>query len=181
MAVPDASTRNTRLASTTRVRRFPSSRQISPQIRALPDEGNSAIRYTERTRPPATRTGELRAARDGTNSYREYVTFPTDPLYYEAPAAAGARAQSPETINVESGVNTDGQSFGSGEGVESDADLPDLVAAIGTNGEVGYIEKTALHGPAATPSEAVASDPGARTVPLYDKDATTVIGEFAIS
>lgn len=121
------------------------------------------------------------AAWDGVSTYKEYVTFPTDSLYYDVPVTLSARTQVPESIDFESGVNNRGQSFGTGEGVESDADLPDLIAAIGTNGEIGYIQKAALGGPAATPEQALASDSGSRTVPLYEQDGRTVIGEFAIA
>ncbi|MFD4291878.1 hypothetical protein ACFWPA_04235 [Rhodococcus sp. NPDC058505] len=121
------------------------------------------------------------AAWDGVSTYKEYVTFPTDPLYFDVPAPLSARAQVAETIDIETGTNNRGQSFGSGEGIDADADLPDLIAAIGSNGEIGYIHKDALGGPAATPEQALATDPGARTVPLYDTDGTTVIGEFAVS
>ncbi|MFD6517107.1 hypothetical protein [Rhodococcus sp. NPDC060176] len=121
------------------------------------------------------------AAWNGTSSYKEFVTFPTDPLYFEVPASPSARAQAPESITIESGVNGSGQSFGSGEGVESDADLPDLVAAIGTNGEIGYIKKGELGGPASSPEQALASNTGGRTVSLYDQDGQAVIGEFTVS
>ncbi|OYD61004.1 hypothetical protein BDB13_5928 [Rhodococcus sp. OK302] len=77
----------------------------------------------------------------------------------------------PAPIDIEAGANDRGQSFGTGEGVESGADLPDLIAAIGTNGDIGYIQKDAFGGPAATPEQALASGPGARTVPPYDQDA----------
>ena len=62
-----------------------------------------------------------------------------------------------------------------------DADLPDLIAAIGTNGEIGFIEKSELSGPAITPDLALAAETGTRTVPLYGQDGQTIIGEFPIS
>lgn len=75
------------------------------------------------------------------SSYKEFVTFPTDPLYFDVPAAPSARAQVPEWIDIEAGVNDRGQSFGTGDDIDSDTDLPDLVAAIGTNGEIGYVRR----------------------------------------
>lgn len=94
--------------------------------------------------------------------------------------------------------NASGQSFGSGEAVTSDAQLPDLVQAYATNGKVGYIKKSDLLSPQRTlkevqalPKKVVPAAPGQessapqtvlqappRTVPVYDKDGKTVIGQF---
>lgn len=121
------------------------------------------------------------AAWDGVSTYKQFVTFPTDPLYYTAPAARSARAAAPETIEVESGTNEKGQTYGSGEGVEIESDLPELVAAIGTNGEIGYVARADLGAVAADPTAAVQEVATPRTVPLYDKDGSTMVGEFTFS
>lgn len=79
------------------------------------------------------------------------------------------------------GTNEYVQAYGSGEGIESDADLPDLVAAIGSNGQIGCIQKHARGTRAATPEAAVSTGMCPRTIPLYVYDGTTVIGDFTIS
>ena len=124
---------------------------------------------------------------NGTNSYTEYVTFPSNPLNYTAPAARSA----PANIEVKSGTNARGQSFGSGETSDPKAQLPDLIAAIGTNGTVGYIRSAELGGPAANPA-AVSALPTAtvdgqkvyssasKSVPLYSEDGVTQVGTFEL-
>ncbi|MDR6910953.1 hypothetical protein J2W54_002906 [Rhodococcus fascians] len=102
-------------------------------------------------------------------SLTEYVTFPSDPLQY-APASARSAAPAAQT---ESGVNTSGQTYGSALNAESDADLPELVSAVGTNGVDGYIRSSDLTDP--TPDDA-----GSRSVPVYDISGETVVDQFAI-
>lgn len=72
-------------------------------------------------------------------SYSQYVTFPSSALQYPAPAAAPLTAPDAPSVDIPSGTNSEGQSFGSGAEVTNDADLPDLVSAIGVNGIEGYV------------------------------------------
>lgn len=106
--------------------------------------------------------------------YSEVFTFPTNPLNYTAPAARSV----PSEVKVESGVNSRGQTYGRGD---TRAESPDLVAAIATNGRVGYIKSEALNEKKpSSPAEAVrqSQSGNAPTVPVYDKDGTSVIGQF---
>ncbi|MBY6676256.1 hypothetical protein HQ308_16030 [Rhodococcus sp. BP-241] len=103
----------------------------------------------------------------------ETVTFPTDPLQY--PPAASARQQN-SAPEGESGVNGDGVSYGEALGVQDDADLPELISAIGTDGQAGYIRSSDLTAGAADP----AAEPAVRTVPLLTRDGEA-IGTFEIS
>ncbi|MCQ4118390.1 hypothetical protein [Rhodococcus tibetensis] len=86
------------------------------------------------------------------------------------------------------------RSVGSVHGLgQSDAELPDLVLAYGTNGETGYVKSSALTTAPATveevtklPTTTLADgttvfSAGPSTVPLYAEDGVTVIGEFAFS
>lgn len=73
----------------------------------------------------------------------------------------------------ESGVNANGESYGDGLNVQSDAELPDLVSAIGTDLQPGFIRASDL---AVEPS---IDAPATRTVPLLSVDGDT-IGEFQI-
>jgi len=126
------------------------------------------------------------------SKYREALTFPSNPLDWTAPAARSATTSESETTTVESGTNAAGQSFGPGDTAPSDAELPDLVAAIGTDGVQGYILKQDLDSGATSPAEAsklrkqnidgtevFGSAP--KTVPVYAEDGTTQVSEFAIS
>ena len=67
-----------------------------------------------------------------------------------------------KTITTEWGVNANGQTYGT----PNENGSPDLVAAQATNGEVGYIllDDTWRE--------------GSFTVPVYESDGETVIGEF---
>ncbi|MGV9869205.1 hypothetical protein [Rhodococcus koreensis] len=123
-----------------------------------------------------------------TNGYQQLVTFPTDPLYWEAGAAA---AEVPESAR-ELRTNDKGQTVGSGEAAQSDADLPDLILSYGTKGEIGYIKSADIPAAPTTEDEirqlphvtqadgsAVAAQPSV-TIPLYAEDGTTVVGEFRV-
>ena len=91
----------------------------------------------------------------------EYVTFPSDPLQYPATGVAAAAA-----VDTTPGVNGSGQRYGSAADITDDANLPDLVLAIGRNGETGYIAATDLRTPQPDPNAAVV----AREVELLDRE-----------
>ncbi len=82
-------------------------------------------------------------------------------------------------------TNANGQTYGSALGA---ATPPDLVLASATNGEIGYVYFAQLNsasgGNIASPQQALAWDEQthqAATIPVYESDGTTVIGEFSIS
>jgi hypothetical protein len=126
--------------------------------------------------------------------YKTAVTFPSSPLDYAAPAARSTQSTqaAPESLDQSSGVNDSGQTFGAGADADTDAELPDLVLAIGDDGTVGYVASSNLTASPATPEEVlqlpidssgaepVHSEPS-RTVPLFDKDGVTSIGQFTIN
>lgn len=95
---------------------------------------------------------------EGTAAYRLW-------LYYER-----------KTI-VPLATNARGQTYGTGaEGLR-----PDLVATIATNGRLGYVLRTEWEPPMPTTSRSpVTSNPPARTIPVYESDGVTVIGEFTV-
>ncbi|WNM24430.1 hypothetical protein [Demequina capsici] len=84
---------------------------------------------------------------------------------------------------------TAGAGRGETYGVDADDAHPDLIAAYATNGKVGYIRRTeleAVQGPLPTsPAEAAARmqdpTPGTGSIPVYESDGVTVIGEFTIT
>ncbi len=118
---------------------------------------------------------------DSKASYDQYVTFPSNPLNWTAPAARTAKAQS--TVSeaaLKSGVNAKGQSYGSA--ATDKLDGLDLILAIGENGKTGYVKASDLNTPvAASPTAAPKTKPAKRTVPLYTNNGTTEIGQFTIN
>ncbi len=82
------------------------------------------------------------------------------------------------------GVNPHGQTYG----VSGSADQgePDLVAVTATNGKDGYAYATDLQGgpmptsPADALAQQEANQGRTHTIPVYESDGTTVIGEFTI-
>lgn len=94
-------------------------------------------------------------------------------------------------------INKSGQTYGSASNAASTKDRPDLIAAIGTNGISGYIYNSDLmEGAPTTPAEAIAQQEAydelaanwdgvnpivVRTIPLYDVEGKSVIGEYDIS
>jgi len=78
-------------------------------------------------------------------------------------------------------VNENGKTYGPGIYAHSDDEFPDLILAEGTNQKIGYVKKTDLFEEMpATPEEALERQKNnkARSIPLYEKDGITVIGEF---
>jgi hypothetical protein len=58
---------------------------------------------------------------------------------------------------------------------------PDLVAAQGDDGTIGYALATDLAGPQArNPAEALVLPRGPRAIILYDADGTTVVGTVTV-
>lgn len=119
------------------------------------------------------------------SSYVDHVTFPSSPLDFPAPGARSAEAPEPS-------INERGQTVGTAEGVENDADLPDLIAAQGSNGEVGYVKKTDLVAPELSKEQVlslpqttladgtVAFHEPARTIAVYEEDGVTQTGTFTV-
>ena len=116
-----------------------------------------------------------------TSSFNEYVTFPSNPLNWTAPAAA--RSASPQITDShrKGGVNSSGEKFGSADTPNDKAADVDLVLAIGTNGTVGYVRADDLDRPAAAnPVAAKAKSKSSRTIPLLESNGETRIGTFTV-
>jgi len=65
------------------------------------------------------------------------------------------------------GVNANGDTYG----VPNSVGMPDLTAAQATNGKIGYIDNVEL----------MCTAPDQTSIPVYEADGETVIGEFPIS
>lgn len=104
-------------------------------------------------------------------TWSNYVTFPTNPIDFVAPAAPSARtAQStPAPEELASGTNANGQTFGSAVDANSPEESPDLIASYGTNGAFGYIR-----------SDEVSTVDASASIPLYANDGRTVVGSFDV-
>jgi len=85
-------------------------------------------------------------------------------------------------------VNERGQTYGSDAKAQSEADIPDLVAAMATNVKIGYCLKSDMDAPppelpkSAEEAEAMMRDAlcKGRIVPVYESDGATQIGVFQI-
>ena len=101
----------------------------------------------------------------------EYVTFPTDPLQY----TTGTTLQRQGAVPAgETGVNSKGESYGDAVNVQSDAELPNLVSAIGSDLQSGYIRSSDL-----TAAPLSGAEPSARSIPLVNREGEK-IGTFEI-
>ncbi|KXG74030.1 Regulatory protein BlaR1 [Fervidicola ferrireducens] len=85
-----------------------------------------------------------------------------------------------EISNYQYQVNEYGETYGPAIYAEVLGEEPDLIAAEGIDGTLGYVRSSDLNSPEPrTPEEAVALNKlGAKLIPLYDKDGRTVIGQF---
>ncbi len=81
--------------------------------------------------------------------------------------------------------NARGQTLGTAGDSPNPAQDPDLIRAVATNGQTGYVLTSDLNGPLpADPVEAAAItealDTSGRMIPVFDEDGVTVIGTFRI-
>ena len=80
-------------------------------------------------------------------------------------------------------VNQSGLAYGPALYAETYEDIPDLIAAVGTNGISGYLYSEELFsvGAISSPEEVIVLMPTSYTIPLYEKEGKTVIGAFVVS
>ncbi len=112
------------------------------------------------------------------------VLFAT--TYVRANSSVDVPIQSKELNVMNYPVNENGQTYGSapyGSGLSQDVE-PDLLAAYGVNGLLGYVKSVDLRGPVFnSPQEAIAyqeTHKGGRVIPLYEVDGVTIIDEFIV-
>lgn len=113
------------------------------------------------------------------DGYGDFLTFPTDPLNYTAPAARSTATVAP----IKTGTNARGQTLGSAENARTDAELPDLIAAFTTTGQQGYVRKTDLvsDDPQSPQAAATQPRPAPKQVPVFTEDGSRQIGTLRIS
>lgn len=107
-------------------------------------------------------------------------------------AATSAKAVTPAEIEVSKETESNNPDYSVNEQGETYSDAPygtgtmqelDLVEAVGTNGVQGYVKSTDLEPTFSSPEEAIAfqeANKDGRSVPLYESDGKTVIGEFIV-
>ena len=83
-------------------------------------------------------------------------------------------------------VNEQGQTYGPVPYASKSTETPDLISATGEDGVVGYVKATDLDPKVSSPEEAMAYQKSIeaidyKSIPLYEADGKTVIGEFRLS
>jgi hypothetical protein len=132
------------------------------------------------------------AARPG-GSPTTWYDFPLDSsvttLYVSSAGSGVLTIQYLEQVPTEFGVNANGQSYGITGDPRGE---PDLIAVVATNGRQGYVYRAELEEADGTsavrqfdsPDDAVAwqeANAGiVQSVPVYESDGTTQIGEFRV-
>lgn len=101
------------------------------------------------------------------------------------PPTVFTRDDQPPVQRPDHQTNARGQTYGVATDVLEDD--PDLIKAEATNGRVGYVLSADLLGPAfSSPQEAsgysaAVAARGGVTIPVYESDGATVVGEFVMS
>ncbi len=131
------------------------------------------------TTPPTTPTPTTDSGPGGGETVSVTITArpaptPADGRPFPEEDAEGARAAS--------GVNARGESYGSDLHSTSEADTPDLIAAVATNGANGYLRNSELMAadPAPTSLDEPIPTPTVDWLPVYRSDGVTVIGYFDV-
>ncbi|WP_143412146.1 hypothetical protein [Arabiibacter massiliensis] len=104
-------------------------------------------------------------------------------FYVPATPSQYYRMPIPSLAVTEYELNENGLEYGSLLSKKSVGHIPDLIKAVATNEEQGYIYKADWLALGSNDFEAMvdaAQDPGYRYIPVYDIDGTTVLGEFAM-
>lgn len=81
-------------------------------------------------------------------------------------------------------INKNGQTYGADIYDNTSGEEPDLIAAYGTDGKLGYIKAVDLESNVKTPEEAIKQQrkkKGPKIIPVYDKDGKTIISQFILN
>jgi hypothetical protein len=86
-------------------------------------------------------------------------------------------------LQIKYAVNSKGETYGSALSEHTIGVEPDLISAVGTNGVEGYVRADDLTPKVSSIEEAIeqnGKNGDILTIPLYDVDGTTVLGEFEL-
>lgn len=105
------------------------------------------------------------------STWSNFVTFPTNPIDFVAPASPAARATeaAPAIEELDIQTNANGQTFGTAVDANSPSENPDLIASYGADGTFGYVK-----------SDDVAGVNARASIPLYSSDGHSVVGSFDV-
>lgn len=103
-------------------------------------------------------------------TWSNYVTFPTNPIDFTAPAAARSAQPAAPAVDLSTSTNENGETFGSAAEADSPESIPDLIASYGNDGTFGYVKA----------DDVLAVENAATSVPLYTSDGVTVLGSFDV-
>jgi hypothetical protein len=104
----------------------------------------------------------------------------TSDLYVQGSESGLVSLQYLEQVQTSFGVNAAGQSFGITGSAQGE---PDLIAVVATNGKEGYVFREDLEDADGTTDAAngVQTHGSPQTLPVYESDGTTQVGEFKLS
>jgi hypothetical protein len=117
--------------------------------------------------------GLLSSGIDTPGAEAPYSTAPPDHEIYESAARVVYR-------------NHNGQTYGSMAAAENMDEVPDLIAAIATNGQYGYVAKEDFFDPVPADPEAATREyqrgqvGAGREIPVYDASGARTIGVFIV-
>ncbi len=101
----------------------------------------------------------------------------------DAPAENTVSLKETEINNPNYSVSNQGQNYGNGPYPSGFKEESDMVEVVGANGVKGYVKSADLEPSFSLPEEAIAfqeENKNGRSIPLYESDGTTVIGEFIV-
>lgn len=103
------------------------------------------------------------------SQFKEYVTFPSNPINYTAPSARTSQIKD-ETVSTARSFTVDGQSFGPASQDRNSIDRdPDFVAVYADNGRFGYAR-----------AEFVKTAKRGTSTPVRGADGKSEVGRFTI-
>ncbi|MFF2531523.1 peptidase [Brevibacillus sp. NPDC058079] len=145
------------------------------------------IGYSPRIITPGRYYAQSRAEFYNGNGYTKVTGYKSPKQELKKSSFAKETETSPiieELLSLdEYDVNDNGETYGSGLSEKSVGEFPDLISAVGTNGEEGYVRVEDLTPEVTTPKEALEQnhDKGnVQIIPLYAVDGETQIGEFEL-
>jgi len=119
------------------------------------------------------------------NGYNTYIGYES-PIQTLSRSSSESKTDAPKVIEEliaqeAYAVNENGETYGSSLSAYTIGVEPDLISAVSTNGVNGYVRADELTPKVSTIEEALklmGKKGDVRTIPIYDADGKTVLGEF---
>ncbi|CAM5786011.1 peptidase [Brevibacillus borstelensis] len=138
--------------------------------------------YSPRTTTSGEYYAQSRAEFYNGDGYTRYTGYKS-PIQVLGKSTKIAKVIDDLMLKTEYDVNSNGETYGSALSEYTIGEEPDLISAVGTNGIKGYVRADDLTPNVSSIEEAIEQngDNGdVRTIPLYDVDGSTVLGEFEL-